>query len=99
MEIIPLPILKLNFAFDGGPGTCSSLCSMNNFPQGVTDVIQILDFQHFKVSASGSLNDSDHKNVMNPLKKKCCFLKLSSQDSRIVYEAVYQPQRPFNSSA
>lgn len=58
MGIIPLPVLKLNLAVDGEPGhMCCSLCSRNNSPQGVTDVIQILDFQHFKVSASGSLNN------------------------------------------
>lgn len=36
---------------------CCSHRGRNNSPQGVTDVIQILDFQHFKVSASGSLNN------------------------------------------
>lgn len=54
MGIIPLPTFKLNFTVDGEPGARARL---NNFPQGVMDVIQILDFHHFKVSASGSLNN------------------------------------------
>lgn len=54
MGIIPLPIFKLNFGVRGERSVCvliswKQILHLNNFPQGLMDVIQILDFHHFKL--------------------------------------------------